>query len=568
MESLLQMQFYSFLSRTKIKEMKKFHIVISCFISVLTLGFTLPKKEYNADLIIYGGTSAAITAAVEAVNSGVSVIVVSPDKHLGGLSSGGLGFTDTGNKSVIGGLAREFYHQIFLHYDQEKSWTWQPKNEYGNQGQGTPAVDGANRTMWIFEPHAAEMVFEKWVKEKKIQVLREELLNREASGIQKKGPRIEAIRTLSGKTFRGKMFIDATYEGDLMALAGVSYHVGREANSTYGEKWNGVQVGVLHHGHWFKSDVSPYVVPDDKSSGLLFGVSAEDPGKYGEADHRVQAYCFRMCLTDHGPNRVPFKKPRNYDPKNYELLARVYATGWNETFNKFDPIPNKKTDTNNHGPFSTDFIGMNYDYPEASYERRKEIIKQHEEYQKGLLYFMANDPSIPADVRAAYSKWGLAKDEFKDNGNWPHQLYVREARRMVGQYVMTEHDTFSDRVVSNSVGMGSYTLDSHNVQRYVKPDGFVQNEGDIGVHPKKPYKISYGALVPKESECENLLVPVCLSSSHIAFGSIRMEPVFMILGQSAAAAAILAIKDDVTVQKVNYDKLHKVLKERGQVMEM
>lgn len=568
MELLLQMQFYSFHSRTKIKEMKKFHIVISCFIGVVTLGFTLPKKEYNADLIIYGGTSAAITAAVEAVNSGVSVIVVSPDKHLGGLSSGGLGFTDTGNKSVIGGLAREFYHQIFIHYNQEKSWTWQRKNEYGNQGQGTPAVDGANRTMWIFEPHAAEMVFEKWVKEKKIQVLREELLNREASGIQKKGTRIEAIRTLSGKTFRGKMFIDATYEGDLMALAGVSYHMGREANSTYGEKWNGVQVGVLHHGHWFKSNISPYVVPGDKSSGLLFGVSEEDPGQYGEADHRVQAYCFRMCLTDHAPNRVPFKKPRNYDPKNYELLARVYASGWRETFNKFDPIPNKKTDTNNHGPFSTDFIGMNYDYPEASYERRKEIIQQHEEYQKGLLYFMANDPSMPADVRAAYSKWGLAKDEFKDNGNWPHQLYVREARRMVGQYVMTEHDTFSDRVVSNSIGMGSYTLDSHNVQRYVKPDGFVQNEGDIGVHPKKPYKISYGALVPKESECENLLVPVCLSSSHIAFGSIRMEPVFMILGQSAAAAAILAIKDDVTVQKVNYDKLHKVLKERGQVMEM
>ncbi len=568
MELLLQMQFYSFHSRTKIKEMKKFHIVISCFIGVVTLGFTLPKKEYNADLIIYGGTSAAITAAVEAVNSGVSVIVVSPDKHLGGLSSGGLGFTDTGNKSVIGGLAREFYHQIFLHYNQEKSWTWQRKNEYGNQGQGTPAVDGANRTMWIFEPHAAEMVFEKWVKEKKIQVLREELLNREASGIQKKGTRIEAIRTLSGKTFRGKMFIDATYEGDLMALAGVSYHVGREANSTYGEKWNGVQVGVLHHGHWFKSNISPYVVPGDKSSGLLFGVSEEDPGQYGEADHRVQAYCFRMCLTDHASNRVPFKKPRNYDPKNYELLARVYASGWRETFNKFDPIPNKKTDTNNHGPFSTDFIGMNYDYPEASYERRKEMIQQHEEYQKGLLYFMANDPSMPADVRDAYSKWGLAKDEFKDNGNWPHQLYVREARRMVGQYVMTEHDTFSDRVVSNSIGMGSYTLDSHNVQRYVKPDGFVQNEGDIGVHPKKPYKISYGALVPKESECENLLVPVCLSSSHIAFGSIRMEPVFMILGQSAAAAAILAIKDDVTVQKVNYDKLHKVLKERGQVMEM
>jgi len=546
--------------------MRKINSLLCSLVGFIALGLTVPKKEYSADLIIYGGTSAAITAAVEAVNSGISVIVVSPDKHLGGLSSGGLGFTDTGNKAVIGGLAREFYHQIYMHYDQEKSWNWQKKSEYGNQGQGTPAVDGTNRTMWIFEPHAAEKVFETWVKDKKIQVLREEYLNRDQGGIVMDGNRIQSIKTLSGKTFRGKMFIDATYEGDLMALAGVSYHVGREANSVYGEKWNGIQVGVLHHGHWFKSDISPYVIPGDKSSGLLFGVSAEDPGVYGEGDKRVQAYCFRLCLTDHEANRVPFKKPKNYNPKNYELLARVYASGWRETFEKFDPIPNRKTDTNNHGPFSTDFIGMNYDYPEASYQRRKEIIKAHEEYQQGLLYFIANDPSIPKDVQQEFAKWGLAKDEFKDNGNWPHQLYVREARRMIGHYVMTEHDTFSERAVDNAVGMGSYTLDSHNVQRYVKADGFVQNEGDIGVNPKKPYKISYGALVPKEAECQNLLVPVCLSSSHIAFGSIRMEPVFMILGQSSAAAAILAIKNNIPVQQVEYAELEKVLKQRGQVL--
>lgn len=526
------------------------------------------KPTYTADLIIYGGTSAAMTAAVEASQVGLEVIVVSPDKHLGGLSSGGLGFTDTGNKAVIGGLAREFYHQIYLHYDQPAAWTWQQKSEYGNKGQGTPAVDGTNRTMWIFEPHAAEQVFENWIKKYQIKLFREEWLDRSAGAVLKNGTAIQSFKTLSGKTFQGKMFIDATYEGDLMAAAGVSYHVGREANAKYQEKWNGVQVGVLHHGHWFKSDIDPYRVPGDKNSGLLFGVSAEDPGQYGQEDARLQAYCFRLCLTDNPQNRVAFRKPKNYNPKDYELLARVYDSGWRETFDKFDPIPNKKTDTNNHGPFSMDFIGMNYDYPEASYAERKKIIKAHQDYQQGLLYFMANDPRMPADVRTEVAKWGLAKDEFKDNQHWPHQLYIREARRMVGAYVMTEHDTFSDREVNNPIGMGSYTLDSHNVQRYVKPDGYVQNEGDIGVHPKKPYKIAYGAIIPKANECSNLLVPVCVSSSHIAFGSIRMEPVFMILGQSAAAAAHLAIKENTSVQQVDYNKLKEDLLKKQQVLDL
>lgn len=526
------------------------------------------KSTYTADLIIYGGTSAAMTAAVEASQVGLEVIVVSPDKHLGGLSSGGLGFTDTGNKAVIGGLAREFYHQIYLHYDQPAAWTWQQKSEYGNKGQGTPAVDGTNRTMWIFEPHAAEQVFENWIKKYQIKLFREEWLDRSAGAVLKNGTAIQSFKTLSGKTFQGKMFIDATYEGDLMAAAGVSYHVGREANAKYQEKWNGVQVGVLHHGHWFKSDIDPYRVPGDKNSGLLFGVSAEDPGQYGQEDARLQAYCFRLCLTDNPQNRVAFRKPKNYNPKDYELLARVYDSGWRETFDKFDPIPNKKTDTNNHGPFSMDFIGMNYDYPEASYAERKKIIKAHQDYQQGLLYFMANDPRMPADVRTEVAKWGLAKDEFKDNQHWPHQLYIREARRMVGAYVMTEHDTFSDREVNNPIGMGSYTLDSHNVQRYVKPDGYVQNEGDIGVHPKKPYKIAYGAIIPKANECTNLLVPVCVSSSHIAFGSIRMEPVFMILGQSAAAAAHLAIKENTSVQQVDYSKLKEDLLKKQQVLDL
>ncbi|MFK5973318.1 MAG: FAD-dependent oxidoreductase [Flavobacteriaceae bacterium] len=520
----------------------------------------------TADIIIYGGTSAAIIAAVEAKKSGKSVIVVSPGTHLGGLSSGGLGFTDTGDKSVIGGLSREFYHRIWQYYNTKEAWQWQAKAAYGNKGQGTPAIDGENRTMWIFEPHVAEKVFEDLIEENKIRVDRGEWLDRK-NGVEMKARKIISITTLSGKTYSGKMFLDATYEGDLMASSGVGYHVGREAAAFYDEQWNGVQTGVLHHNHWFDSDISPYMVAGDPDSGILPGVSTEDPGAKDSGDDKVQAYCFRMCMTDHEPNRVPFPKPEGYDSMQYELLARVFESGWKEWFNKFDNIPNHKTDTNNHGPFSSDNIGMNYDYPEASYERRKEIIKEHEQYQKGLLWFVANDPRVPEDIRSKMQKWGLSKDEFTDNDNWPHQLYIREARRMIGAYVMTENELLKRRPTPDPVGMGSYGMDSHNIQRYIKEDGFVQNEGDIGVGTNGPYSIAYGALTPKKEECENLLVPVCVSSSHIAFGSIRMEPVFMILGQSATVAAILAIDNNIAVQDVSYDMLSAVLKEKGQVLE-
>ncbi len=522
-------------------------------------------NEYSADLIIYGGTSAAVTAAVEAVQSGKTVLVVSPDTHLGGLSSGGLGFTDTGNKSTIGGLSREFYHRVWLHYNDSAAWKWQKHSEYGNKGQGTIAMDGENRTMWIFEPHVAEKVFEDFIAENKITVLRDEWLDRE-NGVVKNDGRIVSFKTLSGKVFSGKVFIDATYEGDLMAAAGVSYHVGREANSVYNETWNGVQPDAKHHGHYFKDKIDPYKIPGKLESGLLYGISPEPIAATSSGDHKIQAYCFRLCMSNHPDNRVSFPKPENYNPENYELLGRVFDAGWREWFNKFDIIPNRKTDTNNHGPFSSDFIGMNYDYPEASYERRKEIIKAHEDYQKGLLYYVANDPRVPQEVRDEMQNWGLAKDEFQDNGNWSRQLYIREARRMLGVYVTTENDVLAKSEVPSPVGMGSYAMDSHNVQRYVTAEGFVQNEGDIGVHPHAPYSISYGSIVPKREECQNLLVPVCVSSSHIAYGSIRMEPVFMILGQSAALAACVAIDENIAVQDVPYDELKTFLEERKQVL--
>lgn len=530
--------------------------------------FSFGQKNFKADVIIYGGTASAVMAAVQVKKMGKSVIVVSPDKHLGGLSSGGLGFTDTGNKGVIGGLSKEFYQRLFTHYDSDKAWIWQKKSEFGNKGQSTVALDGTLKSMWIFEPHVAENTFEQFVKEYEIHVLRNEWLDRSSNGTVKKEGKIVSFKTLTGNIFTGKMFIDATYEGDLMAAAGVNYHVGREANSVYNEKWNGVQTEVFQHGHYFQTKISPYKIAGDPSSGLLSEVSTEPAAAYGSGDKKLQAYCFRMCLSNHPDNRIPFSKPEGYDPARYELLARVFAAGWRETFNKYDLIPNRKTDTNNHGPFSTDYIGKNYDYPEASYERRREIIKDHELYQKGLMYFMQNDPKVPADVQDKMKQWGLPKDEFTDNGGWPHQLYIREARRMIGEFVMTEADALGKTKVPNSVGMGSYSLDSHNAQRYVKSDGYVQNEGDIGVKPDKPYSIAYGSILPKEKECSNLLVSVCISSSHIAYGSIRMEPVFMILGQSAAAAAVLAIENKMSPQQLPYEKLRKVLVAGNQKLEL
>jgi FAD dependent oxidoreductase len=533
---------------------------------------TQSNNQAQYDLVIYGGTAAAVTAAVQAKQMGKTVIIVSPDKHLGGLSSGGLGFTDTGNKAVIGGLAREFYHRVYQHYQKPEAWNWERREQFGAKGQGTVALDGENRTMWIFEPHVAEQVFEDFIREYKIPVVRNEWLNRK-TGVKKSGASIVSIKTLSGKTYTGKMFIDATYEGDLMAAAGVSYHVGRESKAQYGEQWNGVQTGVLHHRHHFgavKDKISPYWIPGDPKSGVLPRISTAPPGEYGAADNKLQAYCFRMCLTDHAENRVPFPKPAGYDPKQYELMLRIFQAGWRETFQKFDRIPNHKTDTNNHGPFSTDNIGYNYDYPEASYERRRQIIREHEQYQKGWLYFIANDPRVPKDVQDEFRKWGLAKDEFKDNGAWPHQIYVREARRMVGAYVMTENELLKKRPTPDSVGMGSYGIDSHNIQRYIigtGKDAYVQNEGDIGVSTNGPYQIAYGSLVPKKGQADNLFVPVAMSSSHIAYGSIRMEPVFMILGQSSATAAVMAIDGKLAVQDVPYAKLRERLLQDKQALE-
>lgn len=511
------------------------------------------------DVVVYGGTSAAVAAAVQVKRVGKTVIIVCPERHLGGLTAGGLGWTDSGRKEAVGGISREFYQRLKKHYDKPEAWVHQRPEEYSRYRRDDDA-------MWVFEPHVAEKTFEQLVAEYKIPVHRDQWLKRKG-GVKKNGSRVVSITMLSGKTYHGKTFIDATYEGDLMAGAGVSYHVGREGNDAYGETLNGIQTRNATK-HQFEKPVDPYVRPGDPDSGLLPRIHPGTPGEEGHGDHRVQAYNFRMCLTKVPENRVRFPKPDNYDPMQYELLARYLDKGWRAIFAKFDPAPNAKTDTNNHGAFSTDNIGTNYDYPEGTYERRREILKEHEDYQKGLMWFLAYDPRVPADVREKTSQWGLAKDEFRDNGYWPHQIYVREARRMIGDFVMTELHLRQIKPTPKPIGMGSYNMDSHNVQRYVDDAGHARNEGDIQVNPGGPYPISYEAIVPKASECTNLLVPVCLSSSHIAYGSIRMEPVFIILGQSAATAAALAIDNNIDVQNVDYATLRARLLADGQVLEL
>ena len=369
----------------------------------------------------------------------------------------------------------------------------------------------------------------------------------------------------SGRSFRGRVFIDATYEGDLMAAAGVSYVVGREANSTYGETLNGVQTQNAIH-HQFVQPVDPYVVAGDASSGLLYGVDGSGPGAEGQGDHRVQAYCYRLCATDDPDNRRPWPKPDDYDARRYELLLRNFEAGDERV--PWHPVrmPNRKTDSNNNFAVSTDCIGMNYAYPDGDYATRERIICEHETYTKGLMWTLANDPRVPEAVRSHFRTWGLARDEFVDNDNWPYQLYGREARRMVSEYVMTQHDCQGRRVAEDPVGLAAYTMDSHNVQRYVDGHGCARNEGDVQVGGFPPYPISYRSIVPRRAECTNLLVPVCLSASHIAFGSIRMEPVFMVLGESAATATVLALETGGAVQDVPYNCLAERLLSDGQIL--
>ena len=556
----------------------KFWLPAACAATILS-GCVRDSAPAERDLVIYGSSPAALTAAIEAQRLGRTAVIVCPETRIGGLTTGGLGQTDIGNKSAFGGLALQFYRDVADWYKVDSHWKYEKRSAYIPDGQCAGSL--GEDSMWTFEPSAALAILERWERENKLEIVRGEFLDRRPGGVVRDGSRIVAIKTLSGKTFRGKMFVDATYEGDLMAAAGVSYTVGREANSVYGETISGVE-RALSKNHQFNKGVSAYIKAGDPTSGLLPYVEPDTAEPEGAGDRRVQAYCFRMCLTDEPSNRIPFVKPEGYDPLTYELLLRNLEAIDPETFAKdsarpwkFMPwinsrMPNRKTDTNNRTGFSTDFIGQNHAWPEASYKEREKILKAHLDYQMGLMWTLANNPRVPEPIRSRVAEWGTCKDEFTDGLGlgWQSQLYVREARRMVGDYVATEHDVLRKRTTSRPVAMAAYGMDSHHVRRYVDKDGFVKNEGNIEDWRAggKPYPLDYGVIIPKKGDCENLFVPVCVSASHMAFGSIRMEPVFFALGQVAGAAAALSIDAGCAVQDLPYESLEKVLLAGGQVL--
>ena len=520
---------------------------------------TCIAEETTTDVCVYGGTAAGVVTAVQVARMGKSVVLIEPGRHIGGMTSGGLGNTDIGKQASIGGVTREFYQSIRKWYQDPAHWKFQNKDDY--KWKGDRVVEDA---WFVFEPHVAELKLNEMLKEAKVSVVFGERLDLN-DGVIKEGTTIQSIRMESGRVFTAKQFIDCTYEGDLMAKAGVSYVIGREPNSQYGEKINGVQ--TTEPSRLGPKPLDPYVVPGDPSSGVIKGLQPDVVGKDGDGDTRVQAYNYRLCLTSVPENRVPFEKPEGYDESEFELLFRWLEAG--NTRNVplgSNSIPNAKTDTNKAGWISTDYIGMGDDYPDADYARRKEITDAHIRYHKGFLWTLANHPRVPEKVRRRAAKLGFAKDEFADTDHFPFQLYVREGRRMLGPIVMTENELRKKPKVKDPVALGSYGMDSHPTQLWVDKEGALHADTPKWTGVGKPYGISYRAITPKANECSNLLVPICISASHSAYGSIRMEPVYMMLGQAAATAAVLSIDANQSVQDVPYEKLSERLIKDGQIL--
>jgi len=510
------------------------HIMVAVTLTVSFLfGFTIcqaKQKAIEVDVCVYGGSSAGVIAAYTAAKMNKKVLLIEQGKRLGGLSSGGLGYTDIGNKYAVTGLAKDFYRRVGQHYGKFEQWT--------------------------FEPKVAEAIFMDYVKRGGFEVKYETRLTK----VLKDGSAIKAIELENSidnsikVIVQARQFIDCSYEGDLMAAAGVSYTIGREANSVYNETVNGVQ---LRDEHQFPNGIDPYKIPGKPKSGLLWGISNKPLAEIGSGDRNIQAYNFRICLSNDVNNQIAITRPDSYDSSRYELLLRYLAISPAKDLKpllKMNLMPNHKVDINNNGPFSTDMIGMNYQYPNGDYAIRSAIFKQHEDYTKGLLYFIGHDARIPEHLRNMMLNWGYPKDEYLDNNHWTPQLYVREARRMVGEYVMTQADCQALKIVDDGIGMGAYMMDSHNTQRIVV-NGMVKNEGDVQLKDVNPYPVAYRSITPKQKECSNLLVPVCLSASHMAYGSIRMEPVFMVLAQSAAVAACMAIDAGTAIQQIDVKRL-------------
>lgn len=519
------------------------------WIRVMAAGLALAGglgAQQSYDLVVYGGTAGGVMTAISGARHGLKTVLLEPRDHVGGMATGGLSRTDTGVREVIGGLALEFYYRVGDRYDMRRY---------------------KNPVAWFYEPKVGEAVMREMLKEAGVTVLFRHRL-KEKTGVAKEGTDVVEIAMENGARFRGKVFADCSYEGDLMAQAKVTYTTGREGSAQYGESLAGVRDKTPYHQFLFD-------VPARDAAGKPLPELVDAlPAKPGTADKKIQAYNFRIIATNVAANRVPWPKPSNYDAKQYELLARyleafVKVRGRSPVFHELTliaPIPHGKADFNNNGPFSTDYIGKNYGYPDGDYATRERIWQEHVDYVQGFYYFLANDPRVPKDLQKEVNEWGLPKDEYVDSGNWPHQLYVREARRMVGVYVATQKDLQTDLRKDDVIGMGSYNSDSHNIQRFVNARGMAENEGDMQV-AVKPYQIPFRIVLPKKEEARNLLVPVCFSASHVAYSSLRMEPQYMILGHAAGVAAAMAIQGKTAVQDVSVPELQKTLKSEAAVFE-
>jgi hypothetical protein len=537
-------------------------VALLCACSIL---FSFYTAETKYDICVYGETSSGVMAAVEAGRKGKSVVLISTNNHVGGMATSGLTATDLNNFRAAGGITREFFQRIYTYYKNPSAWKNQDRDAFfeASKKRTFTGKNDSLRMQWVYESHVGELVMKQMLTQANVNVVYNERLDLK-KGVTKKNAAITSILMESGKRFTASIFIDATYEGDLMATAGVSHMVGRESNSVYNETLNGIRLNEIVGAD--NKSIDPYIVAGNRSSGLLPFIEPKIPGPDGSGDHRTQAYCYRMTLTDDPANQVAITKPANYHPLWYEFLARVVVMNPNRLLNtyiSFTPMPNKKTDTN-----QADFVGASYQWPEADYATRDSIARMHKEYVLGLLWFFGNDPRLPATMRTEMKRWGLPKDEFTDSQNFPYQLYVREARRMIGDYVMTERNCNGTDNAPEPVAVATYPLDCHFVSRVLDNEGNVHIEGSYGKQKNVYYTISYRSLIPKASQCTNLLVPVCLSSSHVAYSSIRMEPVYMVLGQSSAVAAVLALDTKTTLQQINYAALEQQLLNEGQVISL
>jgi hypothetical protein len=523
-------------------------IILAILASCLSIR---PAAATDYDVVVYGATPAGVTAAVAAAQEGSRTVVIEPLPLVGGMMSGGLSFSDSNQmaRECLGGLFETFHRRV--------------EKDYANRGVQLPyRVADKDQKPWTYEPHVAERVFEAMLREAGVRVV----LNETLASVEKDGPAIKSIRTTAGRRFVGKVFIDASYEGDLLAAAGVKYRVGREGKDEYDESLAGVRFP--------KKPVA--VLPRDDRKMLLPLLTGEDPGKEGQGDQKIMTYSFRLCLTEEPKNRVPIDKPDTYDPARYELFRRYYRANPKADL-LFDliAIPGGKFDGNNgiRLPLSLGLVGGNWDYPEGDAKKRAAIWEDHKRYTEGLLYFLANDSDVPDAVRKRMGALGYAKDEFSRSAQFPPVLYVREARRMVGMYFLTQADILDKVVKADPIGVGSFPIDSHDCQRVATADGF-NNEGTIfpvhiaGRKIGQPHHLPYRSITPKAEECTNLLVPVCVSSSHVAFSSVRVEPTWMVLGESAGVAAAMAASANSPVQKVDAAKLAKRLKDRGQVLDL